>query len=149
MNLLSKIEASWQQSIAERTAEVWVAELPDGISGWIAFGASRDEDATADVGEIEAIYIDPRHWRRGIGKALWLKAQKRLIARNFSSTTLWVLAGNLSAIEFYETQGFAQSRTPVRVSERDDKELVEVRYEVPLTKYTRAIADTAFVTRVT
>jgi len=129
---IDRREALWHKSIVEGAPELWVASSNDDIVGWVALGQSRDEDTTPDVGEIWAIYVDPPHWQRGIGKALWSQARQRLIARNYRAVMLWVLAENTRAIEFYVSQGFAQGPAPVRVSERDGKQLVEARYDAKL-----------------
>jgi ribosomal protein S18 acetylase RimI-like enzyme len=129
---IDRREALWHKSIVEGAPELWVAESHADIVGWVAFGQSRDEDATPDTGEIEAIYIDPLHWQCGIGKALWSQARQRLIARNYATATLWVLADNERAIRFYVSRGFKQGSAPGRVSERDGKRLLEVRYEANL-----------------
>lgn len=128
--------AAWRQGLAEARAEVWAAV--DGgrrIGGWIAFGASRDEDAPASAGEVEALYLLPAHWSTGMGRALWLKARERLAARGFATATLWVLEGNARAIRFYEAAGFAPDGGPRgrRSSERGGAVQTELRYTAALS----------------
>ena len=85
---VEKREESWRQRFLQARPEVWVAEAPPEIVGWIAFGASRDEDASPTTGEIEALYVLPEYWSTGTGRALWLKARSRLKERGFGSVTL-------------------------------------------------------------
>lgn len=129
---VEKREAAWQKSIAAGTPELWVAEEQGAILGWVAFGSSRDQGASSTTGEIEAIYVLSQRWRKGVGQTLWLTARRRLIERGFSRATLWVLAENERAIRFYEKLGFAPSNCANKASERDGKQLTEVRYEAAL-----------------
>jgi len=131
---VDKREIAWQRAISEGLPELWVAEQDARILGWVAFGPSRDGNASASVGEIEAVYILPDYWRQGIGRGLWQIAQQRLITRNFSTVTLWVLADNQRAIQFYLTLGFLPSHSATKVSERDGKKLTEVRYALHMLK---------------
>jgi ribosomal protein S18 acetylase RimI-like enzyme len=122
-------EALWRQSIAQGLREVVVAEVDSAIVGWVAFGRSRDADATDAVGEVEAIYVLPAFWSKGVGRELWLKALHRFSERGFGSVTLWTLEANERARRFYRAAGFTESvwsRKTVRIGGSD---LAEVRYE--------------------
>jgi GNAT superfamily N-acetyltransferase len=63
-------------------------------------------DLSDTDGEIYALYVDPAHWRGGVGRALlhgclrWLADHDHLTAR------LWVLRYNHRARGFYESAGF-------------------------------------------
>lgn len=111
---------------------MWVAEKNSVILGWVAFGPSRDEDASPITGEIEAVYIRPECWGQGIGKSLLSAAANVLLARQFTRVTLWTLSNNRRAIDFYKAQGFEVDSCPPKVSERGDQKLEEVRYELML-----------------
>jgi ribosomal protein S18 acetylase RimI-like enzyme len=52
---------------------------------------------------VEHLYVDPAHWRRGIGSALLGHAQECCP----DGLDLWVFARNAVAIGFYERHGFA------------------------------------------
>ncbi|HZF32073.1 MAG TPA: GNAT family N-acetyltransferase [Gammaproteobacteria bacterium] len=121
---------SWRAELASAPPEIWVAEESEGVIGWIAFGPSRDADAAADTGEVEAVYVSPEHWSTGTGRALWLTARRRLQESGFRRATLWVLADNERAIRFYRAAGFAPSVE--RSVEIAGKALAEIRYEMPL-----------------
>jgi ribosomal protein S18 acetylase RimI-like enzyme len=129
---VDKRESAWRESIASGTPELWVAEEHCGVVGWVAFCPSRDQDAPRTTGEVGALYVLSSHWRQGIGRALWLTARRRLIERLFSRVTLWVLAENERAIRFYTGVGFLPDAGATRVSERDGKQMTEVRYEAAL-----------------
>lgn len=100
---------SWQRLLEgggsrERT---WVGLLDSEIVGFANAGPSRDEDADSDaVGELRAIYLLRRAWRRGLGRALNAAAERFLEEAGFAEATLWVLAANASARGFYEAAGW-------------------------------------------
>jgi GNAT superfamily N-acetyltransferase len=68
---------------------------------------SRDQDATANTGEVVAIYVEPERTRQGIGAALLAEALTSLRRADCTEATLWVLAGNHPALAFYAGHGFA------------------------------------------
>lgn len=104
---IDKREAAWREALVRGSPEVWVSETESGVGGWVSFGPSRDTGAAPSVAEIEAIYVAPNRWATGMGRELWLAAQKRLVERQFESVTLWVLEENARAIRFYSAAGFA------------------------------------------
>jgi len=109
-----------------------VAERDGEIAGWLAGGGSRDEgDDTASVGEVYACYVDPSHWRHGVGTALMAAALDRLAADGYREAILWVLDDNQRARSFYERHGWANDggKKPFEVA---GTEIPEVRYRRPL-----------------
>jgi GNAT superfamily N-acetyltransferase len=92
-----------------------VAEDEGSICGFATTAPSRDADLP-DHGELYALYVDPEMWGRGIGIALMSAARTQLVGAGFRSAVLWVLAGNVRAARFYQTNGWApdgQRRTDV------------------------------------
>lgn len=126
---IDKREATWRKFIRAGAPELWVAEAQSDILDWVAFSPSRDGDATAAVGEIEAIYVRPDYRGTGVGRGLWLLARRRLIEWGFSSATLWVLADNTRAIRFYRAAGFQPNPDSEKNVSIGGKILKEVRYE--------------------
>jgi ribosomal protein S18 acetylase RimI-like enzyme len=100
-------EDAWRQVITEGNSELLVGRVAGALVGLVSFGRSRDADAPPQRGELWAIYVAPSAWSTGVGRALWEAARKRLLALGLQSTSLWVLAGNVRAIRFYEAAGFA------------------------------------------
>jgi len=102
----SKRAAMWSKAITQPTTVVLVATLEASIVGFCSSLPSRDADATPNVGEIAAIYVDPTFWRSGFGSSLVEATVESARQRNFTELTLWVLTGNGSARAFYEARGF-------------------------------------------
>lgn len=122
-----KRQKTWASTIARSPASIRVAVSDDQtVLGWATFGRSRDED-DQEAGELYAIYLDPIHWGKGIGKALLQDAVIALVNLEFTSMTLWVLEENLRARNFYEKAGFVFDGT-AKTLVFDGKALIEWRY---------------------
>ena len=67
---------------------------------------ARDADAGKSVGELAALYVDPKEWGKRIGAALIQAARSRLSERGFQKAILWILVGNVRAQRFYEADGW-------------------------------------------
>jgi GNAT superfamily N-acetyltransferase len=119
-------ERIWRRFAGDPNAPLLVSIHENRISGFCHVSPSRDSD-THNAAEIIALYIDPRHWRKGIGHALCGSALAFARDRGFSLVTLWTLSTNYSAQRFYEFLGFH----PDGASKREDMlgfTLDEVRY---------------------
>jgi ribosomal protein S18 acetylase RimI-like enzyme len=73
-----------------------------GVVGFAAVGPSTDPAATADDGQLYAMYLLPEYWGRGLGHYLHSAALRRLGELDFRRAHLWVLETNERAIAFYE-----------------------------------------------
>jgi ribosomal protein S18 acetylase RimI-like enzyme len=130
---LASREAHWVRSLALGESTVWVTEVGQQVVGWIAVGASRDEDAVqTNAGEVMALYVLAEHWQTGVGLALWKAGLQDLLAQGYERLTLWVLAGNERAIRFYRRAGCVEEAGTERDLERGGVTLVEVKYGLPL-----------------
>jgi len=133
---LDKITESWTAGISAGTmsdgGRIFVAEFDRKVLGWMTCGASRDEDAPSDVGELHGVYVDPQAWGQGIGSALMAECLTQLRSQGYCRATLWVFADNDSTRGWYERQGWrpdgTESLFPIAGTE-----LPVVRYELPLT----------------
>lgn len=68
--------------------------------------ALAHEAGVADLGALNALYVDPVFWGRGIGTTLIATARARLMEQGFSRACLWVLDGNARADRFYRNDGW-------------------------------------------
>ncbi len=121
----------WEAEISREVSGVLVVEDRDHICGFINFGASRDEDADDQTGEIYAIYLLAETQRAGIGRKLWNGAIEELKKRGFAKCVVWVLNTNCSAICFYERMGCCAEGS-MKSESIGGKKVTELRYQVSL-----------------
>jgi ribosomal protein S18 acetylase RimI-like enzyme len=122
-------EAMWRQVVERQPPPLLVARSAGQIVGFVAFGASRDEDAPSDRAEIWAIYVKASSWSSGAGRLLlWLEALRRIVAEGYKSVSLWVIAGNERAVRFYERAGFVVEAESRKSFELGGVTLQELRY---------------------
>lgn len=74
------------------------------ILGFVTIGPARE--GTDGAGHLMALYVDPDHWRRGIGRVLLARGRAELAARGYREAVLWVLVGNVRAHELYVADGW-------------------------------------------
>jgi ribosomal protein S18 acetylase RimI-like enzyme len=120
----------WEGFIADAAARrsvQLVAEDGDHLVGFVTFGPSTDDPVDRRIGEVYAIYVDPSHWDRGTGRALFTAAARGLADAGFSEATLWVLESNVRARRFYEIAGWVPDGG-VKTEHRGEIELREIRY---------------------
>lgn len=79
-----------------------VVESGESINGFARVAPSADRKH----GEVQAIYLDPDHWRKGWGRLLMVAAEDSLARLGWKEAILWVLEKNLSARRFYEALGW-------------------------------------------
>lgn len=75
------------------------------VRGFVTIGATRTAPGE-DAGELLALYVDPEHWGRGIGRILMLEARRQMVDRGHAVAEVWVLAGNEHAKRFYRADGW-------------------------------------------
>lgn len=96
----------WIGILQRNESRTLVAQREGCVLGFVSHGRCRDEGAAADRAEIWALYADPLAWGQGVGLALMQKAIAELKARDYTSTSLWVLGANQRGIRFYRRFGF-------------------------------------------
>jgi GNAT superfamily N-acetyltransferase len=109
--------ASWQAAYAgllpadflsrlsaeERTAE-WARRIGDGAAVLVVEdGGVVAGFAASGPGQLYALYVLPRFWGRGLGRALHDRVVEELSG---DSAVLWVLTKNERAKAFYARQGW-------------------------------------------
>jgi ribosomal protein S18 acetylase RimI-like enzyme len=129
---VAKRETSWANAIETRQSQILVAESGAHLIGWVAFGHCRDPDKPDGTGEIWAIYVAPEQLGQGVGRELWLRAYAELRRRAYREVTLWVLAQNERACQFYVKAGFAPEAESAKAVEIGGANLLELRYARPI-----------------
>lgn len=121
-------ENYWASALLNGHPNVRVADSGSGILGWVAFDQCRDADKTSHTGELWAIYLLPEVLGQGIGRELWLRSLNELQQLSFYDVTLWVLAQNARARQFYESAGFIPDPDSARDVAIGGSTLRELRY---------------------
>jgi len=85
---------------------VLVAELADGIAGYVKLGQALPIPASAHVLEIKGLSVSPTHRRHGVAKALLHAAIEQARSVGACRITLRVLAHNTAALDLYAGCGF-------------------------------------------
>ena len=104
-NDLCKKTEMWQSLMAHPDVIVWVAyDNADNIVGFIGYFAhSKDY-------EITTLYVLPNYQGLGIGTQLMKASLQDILECHIDAYVyLWVLAGNIAAIEFYQRLGFVHN----------------------------------------
>jgi GNAT superfamily N-acetyltransferase len=97
-----------------------VAEDADGVCGFVAWNA--------ETGEVTRLYVHPRRWRAGVGRALLAAAEEALRAAGVHRAWLNTEErGPAVAFSFYERCGWRRDGAS-RVRDWHGARLVEPRY---------------------
>jgi GNAT superfamily N-acetyltransferase len=89
---------------------ILVLEDDEGLAGFGMGGPQREDDRTADA-EISALYLRQRRQGEGWGRALMQALAAEAQRWGAGSLDLWVLAGNVRAVRFYERLGGVPGET--------------------------------------
>jgi GNAT superfamily N-acetyltransferase len=112
-------------------AFTYVAELDGEFVGYCYVAApTKDPDFGGDVAELAAMYIDPEHWREGIGHALMDTALARLAELPYAEAILWTFEENHPAISFYERHGWVKDGAE-RIHVRSGEPAIRMRRKLP------------------
>jgi len=87
---------------------VLVAEIDLVPVGFASFMLAGNEFA-----ELDGMFVDPPHWRKGVGRLLLTAIERELVSRQASG--IRVVAGE-SAVAFYQMVGFSiigEEKTPL------------------------------------
>ncbi|MFW8595414.1 GNAT family N-acetyltransferase [Cribrihabitans neustonicus] len=94
-----------------------VSQNAEGIDGYIRLtNGPRPPEGPGSAVEIATLYVQPRHHGRGLGRALLDSGLQ--VAADWGAASPWLTtnAENLSAIRFYQRQGFEiTGRTHFRI----------------------------------
>lgn len=121
----------WERSLAEAEDRdgVLVADASGTVLGFVGYSPSRDGDADpVRVGEIDAIYLLPSAWGKGVGRLLMDSALARLAEARFDRATLWVLDSNARARRFYEAGGWLADEAR-KIDDSRGFPIAQVRYK--------------------
>ncbi|MDP9187631.1 MAG: GNAT family N-acetyltransferase [Actinomycetota bacterium] len=90
-----------------------IAEVDGNVVGYCYVAApGRDEPADSRIAEVVAIYVDPKRWGNGIGRALMESVTEEVTRAGYEQMTLWTFERNAQARAFYARLGW--QRDPER-----------------------------------
>jgi GNAT superfamily N-acetyltransferase len=95
----------WRKLLLEGWSKVLVDSIGGEVTGFASFAISKQEERTGWC-EINALYILPSFWRRGIGRKLLKEAE--LTSIGAPGVTLWVFWGNKVGRQFYASCGYSE-----------------------------------------
>lgn len=102
----------WTQWLAAPGSWSFVAEHEGRPVGFATIGSLRANGRPVrSTAELRRLYVDPEHWRGGIGRGLHERILTEAHARGFTQLVLWVLSRNRRARAFYAALGFEPDRT--------------------------------------
>jgi GNAT superfamily N-acetyltransferase len=128
--------ATWQHTIEQGPAQVFVAMEGDWQVGFCAAGpAPEDESADATgvpvpdaerVALVSALLVEPRWGRRGHGGRLLANAGRAMLAAGMARGISWVAEADKVALGFWERAGWVVDGT-VRTLDAGGQPLREIR----------------------
>jgi GNAT superfamily N-acetyltransferase len=124
---MDKRRAFWRDAIEYGEPLVQVAVQDGRVVGFVGFDRSRDPKSKPTTGEIWALYVDPSHWGRGAGLALWDAAREGLLEEGCTEVTLWIPLCNDRALRFAELAGFKRELQTAKTMLMGGVKLEEIR----------------------
>lgn len=129
---LEQRRAFWRDAIEYGEPLLQVATEAGRVIGFVGYDRSRDPKSKPTTGEIWALYVDPAHWGRGAGLALWDAAREGLVEEGCTEATLWVPLCNDRALRFAELAGFKRELNTAKTAVLGGVKLEEIRLRRPL-----------------
>jgi GNAT superfamily N-acetyltransferase len=129
---LEQRRAFWRDAIEYGEPLLHVATEDARVIGFVGYDRSRDPKSKATTGEIWALYVEPAHWGRGAGLALWDAAREGLIEEGCTEVTMWIPLCNDRALRFAELAGFKRELNTAKTAVISGVKLEEIRLRQPL-----------------
>ena len=117
-------ELEWDLRFARRGARITVAEDDDaGIVGVVAFASATvsrsDRTPLPGVAHVNAVFVHPEHWRRGIARRLLDHAEAQMRVDGYAREQLFTLLGSpaerLYAALGWRRDGRVEDYPPMRL----------------------------------
>ena len=124
---IERRRAFWREAIEFGEPLVQVALEAGRVIGFAGYDRSRDPKSKATTGEIWAMYVQPSHWGRGVGLALWDATREALVEEGCTEVTLWVPLCNDRALRFFELAGFKRELGTAKTALVGGVKLEEIR----------------------
>ena len=102
--LVAKRGAKWWRKAIVRGSGLLVFEFDGAVAGYVTFGRNRTPYLPF-TSEVFELYVEPSHQGLGFGRLLFEAARRKLAHHGHTSTIVWALADNTSALAFYSAIG--------------------------------------------
>jgi phosphinothricin acetyltransferase len=96
----------WYAAHSPERWPLWVVE-DSGLLGWLSFSKFHPRPAYAATAEL-SVYIDERHRRRGLGKALLERAVAHAPQIGLTNLIAMIFAHNQSSVALFTNHGFVE-----------------------------------------
>jgi GNAT superfamily N-acetyltransferase len=115
-------EEAFAEILSHPRRHILLAEIDDHLVGFAQLTHDRTHERLppeAPATELNRLYVQRPHLRKGIGKELLARAET--LARAAGAEFLWITAwtGNAQALRFYEAQGYQDVGASVYTFEGD------------------------------
>ena len=119
----------WRRCLERlRVSTTLVACDHRAVVGFCTLRSAPGNSAGRATGEIWALFVQPSHWHRGIGRLLCERSLADARARGFASVDLWELESNENARRFFRSMGFRADGETRTFLEHAGVSLRELRY---------------------
>lgn len=97
----------WRRCLERPRVSTTVVACDSGrVVGFCTLRSTPGGDAGGATGEIWALFVQPSHWRRGIGRLLCGQSLADARRQGFTGVELWELESNANARGFFHSMGF-------------------------------------------
>jgi GNAT superfamily N-acetyltransferase len=124
---VERCQAYWREAINLCEPQVLVATENDKVIGFVGFDRSRDKGTPSSTGEIWALYVNPAHWSRGVGLALWDASRDGLQEEGCTKVSVWMPMRFERSMRFVELAGFKRELNSARTVDVGAARMEEVR----------------------
>lgn len=128
---LGDMEGRWRAILGEGIG--WLAKVgtePVGVAGL------RPEGTGA---RLEALYVMPEFWGRGVGSLLADQAESEAVRRGWLPLRLWVLEQNTRSRDWYERRGWKRMQDARRTVWKSINDIGYVLGETKIAKWREPI----------
>lgn len=119
----------WRRCLERPRVSTTLVACDNGlVVGFCTLRSTPGGDAGGATREIWALFVQPSHWRRGIGRLLCEQSLADARRQGFAGVELWELESNANAREFFHSMGFRADGGKRIFLEHADVSLRELRY---------------------
>lgn len=97
----------WRQCLERTRISTTVVACDElAVVGFCTLRSASRGRAGGAIGEVWALFVEPSHWRRGIGRLLCERTLSDAWSRGFGGVEVWELESNARARRFVHAMGF-------------------------------------------